>query len=107
MPSMTEGERREFPREIIEILDNHAAELTAAGFDPAVKQAALVVLADTADASEADQLSAKIAHDQATDASQAATKAGYEEASNIVEIVVGTMGKDHALSQNIRQLRST
>ena len=34
MPNLTEEEKREFPREIIEIMDNHAAELTAAGFDP-------------------------------------------------------------------------
>jgi hypothetical protein len=31
MPNLTEEEKREFPREIIEILDNHSAE-----FDPAV-----------------------------------------------------------------------
>jgi len=30
MPNLTEEEKREFPREIIEILDNHSAE-----FDPA------------------------------------------------------------------------
>ena len=30
MPNLTEEEQREFPREIIEILDNHSAELTAA-----------------------------------------------------------------------------
>ena len=40
MPNLTEEEKREFIREIAEILDNHAAELTAAGFDPAVKQPA-------------------------------------------------------------------
>jgi len=34
MPNLTEEEHREFPREIIEIMDNHSAELTAAGFDP-------------------------------------------------------------------------
>ena len=34
MANLTEEEQREFPREIIEILGNHSAELTAAGFDP-------------------------------------------------------------------------
>ena len=35
MPNLTEEEKREFPREIIEILDGNSAELTAVGFDPA------------------------------------------------------------------------
>jgi len=34
MPNLTEEEKREFPREIIEIMDNHSAELTAAGIYP-------------------------------------------------------------------------
>ena len=52
-------------------------------------------------------MSAKTAHEQATDASQATTSEGYAEASNVVEIVVGTLGKDHALSINIRSIRCT
>ena len=35
MPNLTEVEKREFPWEIIEIMGNHSAELTAAEFDPA------------------------------------------------------------------------
>ena len=31
MPNLTEEEKREFPREIIEIMDSNSAELTAAG----------------------------------------------------------------------------
>jgi hypothetical protein len=34
MPNLTEEEKREFPREIIEIMDNHSADLTAAGIYP-------------------------------------------------------------------------
>ena len=70
MPNLTEEEKREFPREIIEILDNHSAELTAAGFDPAALKVELTTLADTADAKEGDQVTARAAHATATAESQ-------------------------------------
>ena len=55
MPNLTEEEKREFPREIIEIMDNHSADLIAKGFDPAALKVELTTLADTADAKEGDQ----------------------------------------------------
>ena len=61
MPNLTEEEQREFPREIIEILDSNSAELTAAGFDPAALKVELSTLADDADAKEAAQVNARAA----------------------------------------------
>ena len=66
----------------------------------------LTTLADTADAKEADQVTARAAHATATAESQAATEAGYRKASDSVELMVGLLGKDHALSVILRQLRS-
>lgn len=106
MANLTEEEKREFIREIVEILDNHAAELTAAGFDPANLKTELTGLADDADAKEADQVSARAALAATTAASQEATLKGYSKASDAVELMVGLLGKEHALSQIIRKLRS-
>ena len=55
--NMSEEERRQFVRAMVEILDNHAADLTAAGFDPANKKAELTALAEDADDKEAGQVS--------------------------------------------------
>jgi hypothetical protein len=106
MPNLTEEEKREFPREIIEIMDSNSAELTAAGFDPAALKVELTTLADDADAKEAAQVNARAANATATAESQAATTAGYQKASDSVELIVGLLGKDHALSVILRQLRS-
>ena len=38
--------------------------------------------------------------------SQAATTAGYQKASDSMELIIGLLGKDHALSVILRQLRS-
>jgi hypothetical protein len=104
--NMSEEERRQFVRAMVEILDNHAADLTAAGFDPANKKAELTALAEDADDKEAGQVSARAALATATTASQEATTNGYKAASNTVDLVVGLLGKDHALSKIIRKLRS-
>ena len=61
MANLTEEEQREFPREIIEILDGNSAELTAAGFDPAALEVELATLVDDADAKEGAQVSARAA----------------------------------------------
>ena len=106
MPGLTEEEQRESPRQIIEILDNNAAALTAAGFDPAARQAQLTTQADDADAKEADQVDARAALSAATSASQAATQTAYSNASDTVELIIGLLGKDHELSKILRQLRS-
>ena len=106
MANLTEEEKREFPREIIEIMDSNSAELTAAGFDPAALKVELTTLADDADAKEAAQVNARAANATATAESQAATTAGYQKASDSVELIVGLLGKDHALSVILRQLRS-
>ena len=104
--NMSEEEQRQFVRAVVEILDNQAADLTAAGFDPANKKAELTALAEDADDKEAGQVSARAALATATTASQEATTNGYKAASNTVDLVVGLLGKDHALSKIIRKLRS-
>jgi hypothetical protein len=52
------------------------------------------------------KVTARAAHATATAESQAATEAGYRKASDSVELMVGLLGKDHALSVILRQLRS-
>ena len=104
--NMSEEERRQFVRAMVEILDNHAADLTAAGFDPAAKQAELTALAEDADNKEGGQVNARVALANATASSQQATIKGYKAASNTVDLVVGLLGKDHALSKIIKKLRS-
>ena len=61
MPKMTEEARRQIARQVVEILDNHDAELLAAGYDPANRKAELTTKAETAAAREADQVTARVA----------------------------------------------
>jgi hypothetical protein len=105
MPRMTEEARRDFTRQVVEIMDNHGADLLAAGYDPANRKAELTTKAEAANAREADQVTARVAHQTATAASQEATTDAYKLASDTIEIMVGLLGKDHALSRTLRKLR--
>ena len=101
----TEEEKRDFARQIATLLTTNSEELSSLGYDPTQKAAELVSLHETAEQAEAAQRNAEVAHRNATQASQEATEAAYKTASAAVDLVVGLVGKDHALAKAVRGMR--
>jgi len=103
--NLTEAQKRAFARELIEILVDHQAQLTAAGFTTATRITQLQTLAQAADDKEAGQVAAREAHRRATTESKAATKAAYDNASATIELIVGLLGKSDPLVKTLKNLR--
>ncbi len=105
MTTLNENEKRAFIAETITITTQETVTLTAAGFDPANRLMELqnkVVLADLA---EAEQQRAAVAAKNATRASQEALKAAYDDASSMIDLFEGLLGKSNTLVHQLRQLR--
>lgn len=105
MARLTDSDRRAFSHQVVEVLRQNAAQLTAAGFDVTARVTTLDGKAKEADVKEAAQLTAQQAAQRATDESTAATDAAYELASTTVNLIEGILGKDDPLVESLRQLR--
>ena len=105
MPYDTEEERRDFARQMVNLLKTNAEELTSLGYDPAGKIEELSKLHETAEQDEAAQRNAEAAYRTATKTSQQSTEAAYKGASATVDLVVGLVGKDHELAKAMRSMR--
>ena len=102
---MSESEKRDFCRQVTEILGDHSERLTSLGFDPSDMITTLETLAAVADDKESDQVQAKEFSLNSTAASVATTEAAYKRASEVAEVVIGLVGRDDALARAIRQIR--
>lgn len=105
MTTLNDNERRAFIAETITITTQETATLTAAGFDPATRLAQLQTKADSADEAEAEQQRAEVAAKNATKAAQDSLKAAYDDASSMIDLFEGLLGKKHTLVLQLRQLR--
>ena len=105
MPYNTEEERRDFARQIVNLLKTNAEKLKSQGYDPESKIVELTRLHETAEQAEADQRNAEAAHRAATRASQESTEAAYKGASATIDLVVGLVGKDDELAKAMRSMR--
>lgn len=105
MAALTETTKREFSKRLLDILNSNADALQTAGVDIGVKSANLKELVDNAFSAEERQLHARTEANRATEASQKATEDAYKEASNVVELIVGALGKQDALSKRLKKLR--
>ena len=103
--SMSESEKRDFSRRMIEILGDNSERLTALGFNPSDTITTLGTLAAAADDKESDQVRAKEYTLNSTAASVESTGAAYKKASEVAEVVIGLVGRDDALARAIRQIR--
>ena len=109
MPNLTEDQQRAFGDRVVELLgdaDTVTALSTAdTGLDPAKRLGKLTPLQKAASKAENEQTKKKADLRKATDDSTAATAAFYREASSAAEAVISALGKDHALSEQIRSIR--
>ena len=107
MPYDTEEERRDFARQMVNLLKTNAEELTANLNTLAVENRDSVAVAvenlNTL-LRRVDQ-NLEAAYRAATKASQESTEAAYKGASATVDLVVGLVGKDHELAKALRGLR--
>ncbi len=105
MAGLTHAQQLAFAREISEILNNNAADLVAAGFDPALKVVQIQTEAQAAELAEANQQQAQAVAKQATRDAVEAMQTAYKTASASVEIVTGLFGKEHTMVQEIKKVR--
>jgi hypothetical protein len=105
MAGLTETTKREFSKRALDILNSNAEALKSSGVDIKGKSDELKKLIDDAFAAEEKQVTAQTEARRATETSQKATADAYKKASDIVDLIVGAMGKGDALSKRLRNLR--
>ncbi|MEW6555819.1 MAG: hypothetical protein AB1349_00515 [Elusimicrobiota bacterium] len=105
MGKLTESGEREFTRRVISILKETKDEFkgTDLNIDRRVKE--LETLAADADKAEAAQIKAQATARQATKVSIEKRKAAYNKASATIDAISGALGKTHALTKRLKNLR--
>ncbi|WP_163708301.1 hypothetical protein [Mangrovibacterium lignilyticum] len=106
MARLTEKEKRDFVVHVITTINNEAATLTAAGFDPTNRATGLKTKSDTAASAEVAQQKAQAEAMKATKASNAALAEAYNDASNVVSLLEGLLGKNNELVHKLHQFRN-
>ena len=106
MASLSESDKRDFVAQIKGRLSENSELLTEKGFNPENKVSELTQQSEVAQTDETAQQKARRAAEAATKVSSASLKVAYDNASASVDLVVGLLGKDHPLSQQLRKLRN-
>lgn len=106
MARQTEKEKRDFVNHIIATAENEKETLTQAGFDPTTRIDNLKVKADYSIETEIAQQKAQAAAMEATKNSNAALKDAYDDASSLVNLIEGLLGKNNALVHQLRKFRN-
>ncbi|MBC8266031.1 MAG: hypothetical protein H8E84_03605 [Flavobacteriales bacterium] len=103
--NLTDAQKLAFAREMAEILTNNQAELVAGGYDPAAKITEFCTQSTAAENAEADQQQAQADAKQATMDANDTRDTVYNNASATVELMVGVLGKDNLIVQEIKAIR--
>ena len=103
---MKEAEKRDFVNQILQLLDKEKETLTANGFNPEPKVAELLEKKNLCDDAEAEQQKVAVLAKQATTAANETLDVAYSEASNLVDIISGFLGKDNELVKQMRKYRN-
>jgi prephenate dehydrogenase len=105
MAGLTYAQKLAFGQTVAQFLQDHAAELRAAGFNPTKKLAALqksLLLAIQQDAKQ-EALKAELV--KTTNRAVKSLDSAYKQASSLTDAMVGVFGKDDPVSKRLRQLR--
>lgn len=105
MTSLNEKEKRDFASQVAVITEQNAELLINAGFDPVNRVTALREKVDTTEKAEGRQKEAQAAALDATKHANNSLKAMYDDASAVINLIEGLLGKDHSLVRKLRQLR--
>ena len=105
MSNLNDKEKRDFVSQTTTTVEQEAATLTAAGFDPANRLGQLKTEMIAADQAEVAQQQAQAAAIDAIRAAQQSLKVAYDDASSMINLIEGLLGKDNSLVRKLRQLR--
>ncbi|MGQ8338408.1 hypothetical protein ACUNWD_17770 [Sunxiuqinia sp. A32] len=105
MATLNDKESRDFVQQVLVIVNQNASLLTDAGFDPTPRTGQLQTELQTADDAEGAQQNAQAAALDATKVAQQTLEVAYNDASAVVNLIEGLLGKDHGLVRQLRQLR--
>ena len=103
--SLTHDHKRAFIRKMIEFTEENEQALKDAGYDPSQRIGELTTLNDAQEQAEAEQLAAMAALKGKTQASNDALDVAYKNASALVELFVGFLGKEHPLVEVLKNIR--
>ncbi len=106
MGNLNDKERRDFIAQTITIVEQEAATLTAAGFDPADRVTQMKNRFNSATEAEVSQQQAQAAALEATKVANETLKVAYDDASAAINLIEGLLGKDNSLVHKLRQLRN-
>lgn len=106
MGYLNEKERRDFVVHVYTTVEEEAARLAAAGFDPTNRTTDLKTKSSTALAAEVAQQKAQAESLKATKLANETLKLAYDDASSLVNLLEGLLGKDDELVHKLRQFRN-
>lgn len=104
--SLKESEKRDFVHHIINDVEQNSTTLQKKGFDPKQKLTELKQFSQDADEAEAIQLKVHAEAMKATQQANEKLDVAYREASAMVELIAGLLGKDDDLVRKLKQIRN-
>jgi hypothetical protein len=114
MPNLTDADKKTFIGEIKNALTGNKdiliagnPEVPGSGWDPTQRIAAIKAGEESVEGIETTIANLEVALKSAVDARRTALEKNYDIASATVSSVEGAIGKDHALSAKLHQLRGS
>ncbi len=105
MARLTQAKQRDFVNQFLSVVKNNADLLAKKGYDPSRKIEELSVGAEGSRQSQAKKLKALADKKDATKAAQQSLSDTYKKVSEMVDLVKGILGKEHALVLEIMKMR--
>jgi hypothetical protein len=107
MAALTEAQKRSFNRQMEEVMTNSKDALKKQGLDVMPKLKLLKEKNINSEKAEEAQLKAMAEVKAKTAASVKMTTEAYALASAQLDAIVGSLGKDHTLSQKLKKMRES
>jgi hypothetical protein len=105
MSRLNDKEKRDFVSQTITTVEQESDTLMAAGFESANRVTQLKNEIEAAEDAEVAQQKAQAAALDATKVAQQTLKVAYDDASAMINLIEGLLGKDNSLVHKLRQLR--
>jgi len=103
--ALNDPKRRDFVSQMIQLMENERTEMISKGYDPTNRISQLKDLNTLADQKEMAQQKMAAEAKAATAESKAALMEAYNEASAVVDLVSGILGKNDEMVQQMRKFR--
>ena len=107
MSGLTDAQEKDYTRQIIGILREYKAEMTAAATDPTQRITQLESGAAATDNAEAAEVKAEAAKAAAIALTTSLRETNYALAQASVGLIEGALGKDHPAAERARGIRAS